>query len=1143
MANYQKWLPLRKCCKQTTCFKNRRGFSEPFYTTKEMFQPLQSRSYGFCERTKLYNVAKDNVDFVQRLKLQTKLECHTGCVNTICWNDRGTQILSGSDDQHLVFTDPFTKKKILSIRSGHRANIFSAKYLPNTGDKQVVSCSGDGKIYYTDVERTDNLEANLFDCHFGTTYEDVLINCRRAVTSLAVNPVLPYQLGIACSDSSVRIFDRRMLGTRASGNYTGRGINGMLSRFTAPTVANRSYRITSLNYSPNGNDVLVSYSSEYIYLFGTKVLKQSFDSSTPESSAPESNVQDSSTPPVETVKKPSNKTSTKTLTKMSKISSAKPPVEQTAGSSFTAEPEQSQPSTSGQSLTSSQPTESQASSSEDTAVGGATGGSLGADTRQPPVKRLRLRGDWSDTGPNARPESERQSDNNVEERRNPHTSLMQRMSDMLTRWLDGNLLRASEGGERPSGEGGNTDNQMEEPPQPVLPQDVAMEENQEAVELTVGNSTQEQSSEGSQVTSENRSNQEDCSQETSSVSETEKTDQKPDTCVKTDFEATKQTSSSVYPLNDIETKECEVVKPAVYNLPSESNTGDTTTSHSDAQSLSVQIDDSPDNSPNSSLYTQDSVQENHDETSNSPLSGHSAPPESPHLSESHSPESETLSQLEPVISLHYSTQGTSSSTVRLGFAKFENLEAGVLQRSAENASLEPFVRETTHQQQQLQQQQNIPTADTTQGNEQNEASSLSMETEDSIESPNSSVDNTCVEMNDSAESCKDNNVCKIDSQEDNSMEMDNLCSDSASNSQQKKEENESRTLRSKSRIPCLVHRPKVKSSEDEVKACKASSYSQKTESTEGQDEEVHEAECSMDTEMHSVETGDGKEIQNSGDDTTNSKNVTSTQNEDTASTSNHDNETAERTSPPQSSSNVSTGTRQRRIGRSGPPTGNFQLSLNEDSSDNESEGTPRRNRDTHHTLERHVNAIRLQELYRKRQEEKEKEEMEMKNIHQPGVTMKYKGHRNARTMIKEANFWGDNFVMSGSDCGHIFIWDRFTAKLVMLLEADRHVVNCLQPHPFDPILASSGIDYDVKIWTPLEEQPCFDSESAEEIMRRNEVMLEETRDTITVPAAFMLRVLASLNQIRAGRFYIKFSGRATSNRDNREENDSSSDSE
>ena len=31
-------------------------------------------------------------------------------VNTICWNDTGTTILSGSDDQHLVASNPFTDK-------------------------------------------------------------------------------------------------------------------------------------------------------------------------------------------------------------------------------------------------------------------------------------------------------------------------------------------------------------------------------------------------------------------------------------------------------------------------------------------------------------------------------------------------------------------------------------------------------------------------------------------------------------------------------------------------------------------------------------------------------------------------------------------------------------------------------------------------------------------------------------------------------------------------------------------------------------------------------------------------------------------------------------------------------------------------
>ena len=77
-------------------------------------------------------------------------------------------------------------------------------------------------------------------------------------------------------------------------------------------------------------------------------------------------------------------------------------------------------------------------------------------------------------------------------------------------------------------------------------------------------------------------------------------------------------------------------------------------------------------------------------------------------------------------------------------------------------------------------------------------------------------------------------------------------------------------------------------------------------------------------------------------------------------------------------------------------------------------------------------------------------------ILQPAVLGKLTGHRNARTMIKEAAWWGSRFILSGSDCGHLFAWDRDTGNLVMMLEADRHVVNCVQPHPTDPILATSG---------------------------------------------------------------------------------------
>ncbi|RZF35872.1 hypothetical protein LSTR_LSTR015408 [Laodelphax striatellus] len=77
--------------------------------------------------------------------------------------------------------------------------------------------------------------------------------------------------------------------------------------------------------------------------------------------------------------------------------------------------------------------------------------------------------------------------------------------------------------------------------------------------------------------------------------------------------------------------------------------------------------------------------------------------------------------------------------------------------------------------------------------------------------------------------------------------------------------------------------------------------------------------------------------------------------------------------------------------------------------------------------------------------------------------------------------------MSGSDCGHVFVWERGGGgggggggRLVMLLEADQHVVNCVQPHPHLPLLATSGIDYDVKLWAPVHTESVFNQEMADE---------------------------------------------------------------
>ncbi|KAK5129728.1 hypothetical protein LTR08_002939 [Meristemomyces frigidus] len=82
-------------------------------------------------------------------------------------------------------------------------------------------------------------------------------------------------------------------------------------------------------------------------------------------------------------------------------------------------------------------------------------------------------------------------------------------------------------------------------------------------------------------------------------------------------------------------------------------------------------------------------------------------------------------------------------------------------------------------------------------------------------------------------------------------------------------------------------------------------------------------------------------------------------------------------------------------------------------------------------------------------------------------TRKYTGHCNVRT-VKDVNYFGldDEYVVSGSDDGNFFIWDRKSEELVNVLEGDGEVVNVIQGHPYEPMLAVSGIDHTIKIFSP-----------------------------------------------------------------------------
>ncbi|XP_053790062.1 DDB1- and CUL4-associated factor 6 isoform X3 [Vidua chalybeata] len=816
---------------------------------------VRKRTLGLEEPGLLRRHYLGRREFIQRLKLEATLNVHDGCVNTICWNDTGEYILSGSDDTNLVITNPYSRKVLTTIRSGHRANIFSAKFLPCTNDKQIVSCSGDGVIFYTNVEQDAETNRQCqYTCHYGTTYEvmtvpndpytflscgedgtvrwfdtriktsctkedckdDILINCRRAATSVAICPPIPYYLAVGCSDSSVRIYDRRMLGTRATGNYAGRGTVGMVARFVPPHLNNKSCRVTSLCYSEDGQEILVSYSSDYIYLFDPK------DDTARELKVP---------------------------------------------------------------------------SAEERRE----------ELRQPPVKRLRLRGDWSDTGPRARPESERERDGE----QSPNVSLMQRMSDMLSRWFE----EASEVAQSNRGRG------------------------------------RSRSRGGTNRTDAPATNNMAPSRESETAMEVDGSEQLPS--------SSSSTMSAQAP----------------------------STSSSTESPPSTSLLSSPDNEQRPSF-------------------GASTQPVL-HQSESDKPRTGTG---EPVLSLHYSTEGTTTSTIKLDFT-------------------------------------------------------------DEWSSTNSS-------------SRGSGSHCKTEGQED---------------SVKTKALDESGPDGEETRVP--DESVKEDASAEELK--NTDEAVETTEATVSDKPAPEHSGIQAETNGPSADAVPGSAEEEASCEEGAHQDICSQSPEPTATTLLASKE-------PQSQLESF-----RLVAPEEASTRSSALQETDDSDDDPVliPGARYRGGPGH----RRSAVARIQELFRRRKERKEMEELETLNIRRPLIKMVYKGHRNSRTMIKEANFWGSNFVMSGSDCGHIFIWDRHTAEHLMLLEADNHVVNCLQPHPFDPILASSGIDYDIKIWSPLEESKIFNRKLADEVITRNELMLEETRNTITVPASFMLRMLASLNHIRADR--------------------------
>ncbi|NXA16603.1 DCAF8 factor, partial [Sapayoa aenigma] len=188
---------------------------------------LRQRQLGACSR--FVAEACGARLFVQRFRLQHGLEGHTGCVNTLHFNQRGTRLASGSDDLKVLVWDWLRRRPVLQFDSGHKSNVF-----------QVREGGGGGKLVVT---KEKEKKVGLY--------------------TIYVNPANTSQFAVGGRDQFVRIYDQRKIDENEN--------NGVLKKFCPHHLVNSESKanITCLVYSHDGSELLASYNDEDIYLFNS----------------------------------------------------------------------------------------------------------------------------------------------------------------------------------------------------------------------------------------------------------------------------------------------------------------------------------------------------------------------------------------------------------------------------------------------------------------------------------------------------------------------------------------------------------------------------------------------------------------------------------------------------------------------------------------------------------------------------------------------------------------------------------------------------------------------------------------------------------------------------------------------------------
>ncbi|XP_066537161.1 DDB1- and CUL4-associated factor 8 [Hoplias malabaricus] len=236
--------------------------------------------------------------FVQRLELQGRLERHSGCVNTLHFNPSGSRLASGSDDLRVIIWDWARRRPELEFETGHKSNVFQAKFLPHSGDTTLAMCARDGQIRIAELSATQRCKNTKrvaqhkgaahklaldpdSPCSFLSAGEDAVVfgidlrldrpanklvvvkdgEKKVGLYTIFVNPANTHHFAVGGRDQYVRIYDQRKINENDN--------NGVLKKFCPSHLVSSESKtnITCLVYSHDGSELLASYNDEDIYLF------------------------------------------------------------------------------------------------------------------------------------------------------------------------------------------------------------------------------------------------------------------------------------------------------------------------------------------------------------------------------------------------------------------------------------------------------------------------------------------------------------------------------------------------------------------------------------------------------------------------------------------------------------------------------------------------------------------------------------------------------------------------------------------------------------------------------------------------------------------------------------------------------------